>query len=361
MEQTEYHSRTAKTVAALLCAVFLPLMLIMTAILCMADAAAEHNRSAVTACFDTAMAIPASADSAFRDHILQMRDCFSLLDSAAGELEVPEDVSPLDTTLVKSLFYWLNYGNEPVRLSEEQAASFVACFVRFEERTREGERTEDPDEDRPEDPEATPPPEEEPEQEPEPVTETYQAAIPLKKLPDIFQNLANHLNRSIDLQTQSGCLEIYYMVRYGDASRGGATDELIDILIDGESEYIGGAAGSPFAEDWRGHVTCEFGNGHRGIDLAFPKGTPIRAVASGTVVLARYGHYSYGNYLVIDHGGGVTTLYAHCSALTVATGQTVSAGQVIARVGSTGNSTGSHLHLEVKQNGTLVNPRTFIS
>lgn len=83
-------------------------------------------------------------------------------------------------------------------------------------------------------------------------------------------------------------------------------------------------------------------------------------VTVGTVLLARYGHASYGNYVVVGHGGGVTTLYAHCSALNVTVGQAVSAGDVVAFVGSTGDSTGDHLHLEVNDNGTLKNPREYL-
>ena len=82
--------------------------------------------------------------------------------------------------------------------------------------------------------------------------------------------------------------------------------------------------------------------------------------SNGTVLLARYGHASYGNYVVVGHGGGVTTLYAHCSALNVTVGQAVSAGDVVAFVGSTGDSTGDHLHLEVNDNGTLKNPREYL-
>lgn len=95
---------------------------------------------------------------------------------------------------------------------------------------------------------------------------------------------------------------------------------------------------------------------HTGVDFAASSGTPIRAAAGGEVVMASYMR-GYGNTVVIDHGGGVTTLYAHCSALLVREGQTVRQGQVIARVGSTGLSTGPHLHFEVRQNGTPVNPR----
>ena len=91
----------------------------------------------------------------------------------------------------------------------------------------------------------------------------------------------------------------------------------------------------------------------------FPQGTPILAAADGTVTVANgldsWGG-SYGYYIQIDHGGGLETLYAHCSAICVTTGQQVQAGQVIGYVGHTGRATGSHLHFEVRANGNRVNP-----
>lgn len=89
---------------------------------------------------------------------------------------------------------------------------------------------------------------------------------------------------------------------------------------------------------------------HRGIDISTNKliGPTIVAAADGVVISAIYNHYSYGNYLIISHGGGISTVYAHCSALSVSAGQTVKAGQPIAKVGSTGNSSGPHLHFEVR-------------
>ncbi len=94
---------------------------------------------------------------------------------------------------------------------------------------------------------------------------------------------------------------------------------------------------------------------HAGIDFAAGSGSPIMAAASGEVIVAQYSR-SYGNMLVIDHGGGISTLYAHASRLYVSAGQTVSRGQVIAAVGSTGLSSGPHLHWEVRVNGSPVNP-----
>ncbi len=98
---------------------------------------------------------------------------------------------------------------------------------------------------------------------------------------------------------------------------------------------------------------------HNGLDLPAPKGTHIYAADAGTVVIARHSS-SWGNYVTINHGGGMMTLYAHCSALNVSEGQTVMKGDLIAYVGSTGWSTGNHLHFTVYKNGVAVNPAPYI-
>lgn len=99
---------------------------------------------------------------------------------------------------------------------------------------------------------------------------------------------------------------------------------------------------------------------HRGIDLAAPYGSSILASAAGIVTTSSYSA-SAGNYIVISHGNGVSTVYMHASSLLVSVGQVVEQGQVIAKVGSTGYSTGNHLHFGVIKNGSYVNPRGYIS
>ncbi|MBR6633154.1 MAG: peptidoglycan DD-metalloendopeptidase family protein [Clostridia bacterium] len=99
---------------------------------------------------------------------------------------------------------------------------------------------------------------------------------------------------------------------------------------------------------------------HKGVDFAAYRGTPILATNSGTVILTRNSP-SYGLYLIIDHGGGVTSLYAHCSKLLVNTGDVVLRGDKVAEVGSTGDSTGNHLHFSILENGVHVDPMKYIS
>lgn len=99
---------------------------------------------------------------------------------------------------------------------------------------------------------------------------------------------------------------------------------------------------------------------HDGVDLAAPAGTPIYAARSGTVTKAGK-NGGYGNYISIDHGGGMMSFYAHCKALYVKQGDKVTAGQKIAAVGSTGSSTGNHLHFGMHKNGAKVNPMSYVS
>lgn len=118
-----------------------------------------------------------------------------------------------------------------------------------------------------------------------------------------------------------------------------------------------GRMGSGFG--MRNHPILRRARMHWGQDIAAPSGTPIYAAAAGNVVYASR-QRGYGNVVILRHGGNMTTLYAHCSSILVRVGQQVRQGQIIARVGSTGLSTGPHLHFEVAVNGTRVNPRRYL-
>ena len=128
--------------------------------------------------------------------------------------------------------------------------------------------------------------------------------------------------------------------------------------------YAGSVSDSGFI--WpiaNGYVTATFGSywGHTGLDIAGKVGVPIYAAASGTVTVVRRDYGGYGLHLRIEHDGGYETLYAHCSELYVTPGEYVAQGQVIAARGSTGNSSGPHLHFEIRINGSARNPQQYVS
>ena len=102
-----------------------------------------------------------------------------------------------------------------------------------------------------------------------------------------------------------------------------------------------------------------WGRSHTGIDIAANTGTPIYSCSKGTVEFTGW-YYGYGNLVIVNHGNGIKTYYGHCSKIYVSVGDTVTKDTVIAAMGSTGNSTGPHLHLEIRRNGTVLNPQNYL-
>ena len=126
------------------------------------------------------------------------------------------------------------------------------------------------------------------------------------------------------------------------------------------------ALGVSLSKPVSGIISSRFGvrssirsSAHTGLDIATSTGTPVKAAAAGTVTFAGW-KGSYGNLMVITHSNGVQTYYGHCSKLYLSAGATVSQGQTIAAVGSTGNSTGPHLHFEIRVNGIAYNPQNYL-
>ena len=192
--------------------------------------------------------------------------------------------------------------------------------------------------------------------------EIYTVAVPIEDLAEIYQKIGTVMGLAATDEQKANADSIYNLIRYGTAGGAG--------LGGSDAPFIG-ADGfcSPVGENWRSIITSEFGyrkdpftgktKGHGGMDLAVPTGTSVRAALPGTVTVSQYSS-SYGYYVMIDHGGGLATLYAHNSKLLVKVGQTVEAGDIVSLSGSTGRSTGPHLHFEVRVNGERTNPRSYL-
>ena len=320
--------KAQKAVGWTLVAILSPLILLIAFLCALGSGATEHNITAVELCFYDTIGIPAETPEEYRLCIEAMRASFAQLDIAIAAInENTEEETSLDDIRVKAIFYALYFGAE----SHRDAQSFADCFVTWEERIRtvlvEGS---DP---------------------PEETEET------------VWQNIAA-TGAAPTAEQQSNADSIYNLIRYG-AAGGGSGFAGSDVPFIGADGFC-----SPIGENWRNVVTSEFGyrrdpftgerKGHSGMDLAVPTGTSVRAALPGTVTVSTYNQGGYGYYVMIDHGNGLSTLYGHNSQLLARVGQTVEAGDVIALSGSTGRSTGPHLHFEVRINGERTNPRSYL-
>ena len=345
------NEKARKTVGWVIAAVLSPVILLVVLICCLVSGTADHNNSAVDLAFHGG-AISTQVPAEYRQYIEDMRGSFSDLDNAVSAITPMMESGSIDTTRMKAIFYSLFFGAEHLRMNQNDYREFADAFVRYEERTRtvtdgEGNETE----------------------------ETDTVAIPISDLNAVYGNLESTLGRTITEENRINAAQIYSRMLYGyglprDGSIG--EDEWIGGVFDGEIYTGGGDFASPLGANWRSMVTSEFGwrpnpfgggggEGHSGLDMGAPKGTPIQAARTGVVSYVKdSGSSGYGYHVVIDHGDGMVTLYAHCSKVYVRSGQMVQQGDVIAAVGSTGRSTGNHLHLEVRIGGKKVNPRQFL-
>ena len=332
--------KARKAVGWTLVAILSPLILLIAFLCALGSGATEHNITAVELCFYDTIGIPAETPEEYRLCIEAMRASFAQLDIAIAAInENTEEETSLDDIRVKAIFYALYFGAE----SHRDAQSFADCFVTWEERIRtvlvEGS---DPLEE---------------------TEEIYSAAIPIEDLGTVWQNIAA-MGVTPTAEQRSNADSIYNLIRYG-AAGGGSGFAGSDVPFIGADGFC-----SPIGENWRNVVTSEFGyrrdpftgerKGHSGMDLAVPTGTSVRAALPGTVTVSTYNRGGYGYYVMIDHGSGLSTLYGHNSQLLARVGQTVEAGDVIALSGSTGRSTGPHLHFEVRINGERTNPRSYL-
>ena len=171
-----------------------------------------------------------------------------------------------------------------------------------------------------------------------------------KEKEDAMQGEINALQSKLDsLNADAAALVAVIQSQSGGSAVSGGTGQL--------GWPVNGPITSPFGG--RIHPVTGIWLGHTGLDIGVPYGTPVHAADGGKVILASW-YGGYGNAVVIDHGNGISTLYGHNSSLAVSVGQTVSKGEVVAYCGSTGVSTGPHVHFEVRINGRPVDPLGYL-
>ena len=326
-------------------AVILSPIILLAAVFCsILGGSADHNNSILDFCFYGGT-LPPDLPEEYRAHIGDMQASFALLDEYIAEINsMAEEGASLDSIRVKAIFYALYFGTDSPSSKAHQ--QFADCFVTYEERTRTVTETDGSGN--------------EVERE-----ETYTVAIPIADMETVWANIQSLTGTAATQEQRDNADSIYNLIRYG-ASTG------TDGWIPGAEVPFIGADGfcSPVGSGWESRVTSEFGyrsdpftgqsSGHTGIDIAVPTGTPVRAALPGVVTTATYNAGGYGYYVKIDHGNGMVTLYAHNSKLLVKVGDAVEAGDMVSLSGSTGRSTGPHLHFEVRVNGQQVNPRSYL-
>lgn len=299
-------------------------VLLLTMGIVLGEAAAAHNNALAELVFSD-MELPDSAPESVKEDILWMREKLKALEMLSEEKREADAEMPTKPDLLRmqAYFYVLFFGDGSDRVSLE---AFYACFI-------------------------------------------------AEDVSEMEENLAQLLGRPILEAETANAAELYYRLQYGFSMSGfeGAFEDWLSRLPESSP---GGAlpkkdgSVSPISMDWRKVVSSEFGvrrdpltgerKGHRGIDLAVPTGTKVYCAWDGRVQTVRYSKSGYGYHVMIDHGNGLITIYAHCSKLVVREGQKVKAGDVLALSGNTGKSTGPHLHFEVRLNGEAQNPRNYL-
>ena len=204
-------------------------------------------------------------------------------------------------------------------------------------------------------------------------TETVEKAIPYENETVNDDNMRKGLTKVV-VQGVDGKKKVtqeVVMVNGKQVAVNVKDEDVLQQAVNGKikvgTKIISGVGTGSFSRPAYGTITARYGSGgsrwssgrHTGLDIAAPTGTSITAADAGKVSFAGW-KGSYGYTVIINHGNGYETYYAHCSRLLVRVGETVAKGDLIARVGSTGNSTGAHCHFEVRYNGTTKNPENYL-
>lgn len=338
------------TLKKILLVVLSPLIIIVIFVSVLGDASSKHNHNVVNTLFYDEE-IPESSPLEFVEFISSIQNIYKQIDTEIASLENVK--GQFDVTFIKSIILVISLNEESNTLIDIlDIPAFLKNFYTKETININEEESENEEE--------------------------KTAIVPIKSSKLMLLNAQSFLG--LDLSRHHDALfEIYYVALTG---RNQGFDPIIlpHYLLSEHYEnsekiaFVGGEFGQIFEDNWKDHVSSEFGprdpiklpdgrytsNYHYGIDFSYPKGTQIHAPLDGKVVLAKYTEGDYGFYVVLDHGAGIFTLYAHLSRIHVDENTTIRQGETLGEVGSTGASTGNHLHFEVIENRLRINPRKYL-
>ena len=300
------------------------------------SATAEHNNNLIEILFHN-KDISINTPNDYKDYILQIKEYFDDIDSEIKKFESVK--GRFDNTLIKSILFSYLINNEVV--TDISINDYLNNFY----------TTSD--------------------------DESFNIVV-LLNINEILVNVSNYFNYDF-LSHQDEINELYNVALTGsnkDMDQYVPMNDLLKDLYDisENSEFIGDSFVSPFETDWKNHVSSEFGSrtpiilpdgtvtnsNHTGIDLSNKLGSTIKSIATGKVVVVRHTNIGLGLFVVIDHGAGIFSVYGHMSRIYVSENDEISAGDVIGEVGSSGYSTGPHLHLEIIEKRKNINPRIYL-
>ncbi len=347
-----------KTIMVISCVILSPVILAVVLITSAGTGAVEHNQQVLRVLFKQEP-ISENAPAAYRSYLDSFTSSFQQIQTASDRITEKIVEGSLDQTYMQCLLFSLFVDSDQVpRFNYDD---FILCFL--DEKWIEVIIEDDP-------------------LTPEDESDRYWEFVGYtvnNNQSENMRRIGEVCGKGYDADHQNIFQEIIGQVNNNFGEGTDAYSPMLELLkaaieISEQTEYIGGDFGEPLKSGWKGNVTSEFGSrqpitlpdgtvtssSHTGIDLRASAGTDILAVADGTVVLTQNTSVGLGLYCVIDHGGGIFSVYGHTSRLLVTEGQTVARGEVIANVGQTGYATGPHLHFEVISHRQRVNPRNYL-
>lgn len=343
--------------AKLLLVVFSPLLLIILLFTSIGSAGSQHNMEVVNTLFEY-KAIPITAPLEFKEYMETMQGYFRKIDQQAEVIQPQIKEGTFDVIQIKSLFLATYVSEQAPILSDEEIQKYVMCFIEELEIVEDEEQKKDGKEE----------------------AEIQKRYKVIHDLETIKNNVQEAMQISLTDEMMNNYQSIVSYVNPGSnaptTGEGVPLSEAFAGIVEAsnQKDYVGGEMGSPFDDGWEDKITSEFGSRspitlpdgtvtskeHTGMDFGAMRGTPILSINDGTVVYVRNHSIGLGLHLVVDHGGGILSVYGHTSRIIVKEGDEVKKGQKIAEVGATGYSTGNHLHLEIWENEQPKDPRNYL-